>query len=281
MTPATIGFVIVAVIVLILIARLVHQLMIGESVTKQLIETDNRAVAVALGGYLLGVVNVIIPVLSGEGHSFWRDVISVAAYGSGGIIAMTVTGIIFARYSRWAGLDLREQLKAGNVAAGIIAGAEYLAASYLVSGALTGDGGAVMPTIIFWGAGVVALLVLTHLFRHLTSYDDIAMINQGNVAAGIGYAGLLIALGMMVGFAVSGNFEGYATGFRDFGLMLLIVIVFYPVRQIVVQMLLLGGGFSLRAGRLDREIAEDGNLGAGILEAIGYLATAMIITRIF
>jgi hypothetical protein len=59
------------------------------------------------------------------------------------------------------------------------------------------------------------------------------------------------------------------------------VLALYPVRQIIVQMLLLGGGFSFRNGRLDREIAQDQNVGAGLLEAIGYLATALVVTRIF
>jgi hypothetical protein len=62
---------------------------------------------------------------------------------------------------------------------------------------------------------------------------------------------------------------------------MLLTLSFYPVRQIVVQMLLLGGGFSLHNGRLDHEIATDGNVGAGVIEAIGYLATALVITRIF
>jgi hypothetical protein len=53
------------------------------------------------------------------------------------------------------------------------------------------------------------------------------------------------------------------------------------VRQVVVQMLFLGGGFSFRRGRLDHEIAQDRNVGAGLLEAVGYIATAMIVTRLF
>jgi hypothetical protein len=85
---------------------------------------------------------------------------------------------------------------------------------------------------------------------------------------------------MMVGNAVSGDFTGYAEGFRGFGLMLLVILFLYPVRQFVVQTLLLGGGFSLFGGRLDREIADDKNLGAGLLEAIGYVSTAMIVIHI-
>ncbi|MBX3277041.1 MAG: DUF350 domain-containing protein [Acidobacteria bacterium] len=281
MDGTTIGFVIISVIVLLVLARWLHQLMLGQSITGLLIEQDNRAVAIALGGFLLGVVNVIIPVLSGDSHSFWRDVIGVCAYGIGGILAMTFAGWIFALNSKWMGLDLRREIESGNDAAGLVAGAEYLAASQIVSGALTGDGAALMPTVVFWLAGIAAMVLLTHMFHYLTAYDDVGEIVQGNVAAAFGYSGLLVAIGMMVGYSVGGEFTGYMSGFRGFGLMLLVTLVFYPVRQFIVQTLLLGCGFKFHGGRLDTEIAEDKNLGAGLLEAFGYLATALLVTRIF
>jgi uncharacterized membrane protein YjfL (UPF0719 family) len=281
MDAATIGFVVLAVIVLLIVARAVYRLILGESMTEALIDRDNKAAAIALGGFLLGVIQVIIPVLSAPSHSFWSDVRGVAAYGVGGILAMSATELIFAQYSRWTGVELRAQIARGNVAAGIVAAGVFFGASEIVAGALTGDGGTLITTFVFWLAGTVALLVLTHLFRLLTGYDDEHLINEGNVAAACGYAGLVIATGMMTGYAVSGTFTGYASGFADFGKMILLVLIFYPVRQIIVQMLFLGGGFSFRNGRLDHEIAVDGNVGAGLLEAVGYFAAAMIVTRIF
>jgi uncharacterized membrane protein YjfL (UPF0719 family) len=280
MDATTLAVVALATVVLLAIARGVYQLIFGQQLTDALIVKDNRAAAMAMGGFMLGVINVIIPILGGPSHSVVRDLTGIAAYGIGGIAAMTVTGLIFAAYNQWAGLHLRECLHSSNVAAGVVTGGVYLAASQVVSGALTGDGGSLVPTVVFWLAGVAALVVITHLFRYLTAYDDAEMINQGNLAAAIGYAGLIVAIGMMVGYAVSGEFTGYGEGFRQFGLMLLAVLLLYPVRQVVVQMLLLGGGFSLRHGRLDHEIAEDKNVGAGLLEAVGYLATALIVTRI-
>jgi uncharacterized membrane protein YjfL (UPF0719 family) len=281
MDAATIGFVVLAVIVLLIIARAVYRLLLGQSLSDTLIGRDNGAAAVALSGFLLGVINVIIPILSGPSHSFWADVKGVLAYGIGGILAMTVAGLIFEQYSRATGVPLREQTRAGNLAAGIVDGAIYLASSQITAGALSGDGGAIVPTVVFWAAGVIALIVLTHLFRMLTTYDDAQLIRDGNVAAALAAAGLIVAIGMMVGYAVSGSFTGYADSFRAFGLMLLAVLALYPVRQIIVQMLLLGASFCFRGGRLDKEIAEDQNTGAGLLEAVGYLATALIVTRIF
>ncbi len=281
MSAATIGFVVLAVILLLIVARVVYRLLLGESMTEALIDRDNKAAAIALGGFLLGVIQVIIPVLSGPSHAFWSDLTSVASYGIGGIVAMSVTALLFEQYSKWTGVALNEQIRAGNVAAGICAAGVYFAASEIVAGVLTGDGGNVAVTVVFWFAGTLALLVLTHLFRQLTAYNDAHLLNAGNVAAACGYAGLVIAIGMMTGYAVSGTFTGYASAFADFGKMLLLVLVLYPVRQIIVQMLFLGGGFSFRNGRLDHEIAADGNVGAGLLEAVGYFAAALIVTRIF
>jgi uncharacterized membrane protein YjfL (UPF0719 family) len=281
MDATTIGFVVLAVIVLLIIARAVYRVVLGQAMTATLIDKDNKAAAVALGGFMLGVIQVIIPILSAPSHTFWDDVRGVTAYGIGGIIAMTIAGLVFEQYSRWTGVPLRNQIAQGNLAAGIVDGAIHFASGQIVAGALTGDGGSLLPTIIFWSAGVASLIVITHIFRMITAYNDADMIRQDNVAAALGSAGLIIAIGMMVGYAVSGNFTGYAEGFRSFGLMLLVILVFYPVRQIIVQMLLLGGGFSFRNGRLDHEIAQDRNVGAGLLEAIGYIATALIVTRIF
>ncbi|MGH9802262.1 MAG: DUF350 domain-containing protein [Blastocatellia bacterium] len=281
MDATTIGFVVLAVIVLLIIARVVFRLVLGQSVTDTLINRDNKAAAVSLCGFLLGVINVVIPILSGPSHSFWGDVKGVLAYGVGGIVAMAVASLIFEQYSRATGVPLREQIAAGNLAAGIVDGAIHLASSQIVAGALSGDGGSIVPTVVFWLAGIAALIVLTHIFRMLTAYDDSDLIKNGNVAAALGCAGLVVAIGMMVGSAVSGSFTGYADSFRQFGMALLIVLILYPVRQIIVQMLFLGAGFSFKGGRLDREIVEDKNVGAGLLEAVGYLATALIVTRLF
>src|SRR5262245_13924553 len=136
MDAATIGFVVLAIIILLIIARVVYRFLLGQGMTETLINSDNKAAAVSLGGFLLGVIQVVIPVLMGPSHSFWADVAGVAAYGVGGIIAMAVAGVIFELYSQWAGAPLRQQIAAGNLSAGIIDGATFFASSQIVAGAL-------------------------------------------------------------------------------------------------------------------------------------------------
>ena len=50
MNAATIGFVILAVIVLLIIARAVYRLLLGQSLSETLIGSDNKAAAVAQHG---------------------------------------------------------------------------------------------------------------------------------------------------------------------------------------------------------------------------------------
>jgi uncharacterized membrane protein YjfL (UPF0719 family) len=103
-------------------------------------------------------------------------------------------------------------------------------------------------------------------------------IASGNPAAGLALAGLLIAVGLVVGHAASGAFTGLLNSLLGFVLALLVVIIFYPVRQLVVQGLILGGHLTWRGILLDREIARDKNVAAGLLEATAYLSTALFLT---
>src|SRR5262245_19971889 len=105
MDASTIGFVALAIVILLIIARFVYGFLLCGAMTETLIDSDNKAAAVSLSGFILGVIQVVIPVLTGPSHSFWADVKGVATYGIGGIIAMAVSGVIFEQYSRWVGAE--------------------------------------------------------------------------------------------------------------------------------------------------------------------------------
>ncbi len=65
-----------------------------------------------------------------------------------------------------------------------------------------------------------------------------------------------------------------------YGSVLLFLFLLYPVRQILVQVVLLGAPFTLRGGRLDAGVAAERNEGMGALEAVSYLATAFAIAEL-
>jgi uncharacterized membrane protein YjfL (UPF0719 family) len=154
----------------------------------------------------------------------------------------------------------------------------YVATSLTYSGALEGEGGGFWVLLLFFILGQLALLGITYVFRWLTEYNDVQEIAAGNVAAALALAGLLIAVGVVVGRAASGTFTGFLSSFGSFVMAVLGVVVFYPVRQLVVQSLILGGPVRWHGTLLDSEIARDGNIAAGLLEAVGYLTTALFVT---
>lgn len=279
MNATEVVFVIAAPLVLLALARLVLQRVLGSSLRVALTDHDNPAVGLAVAGYLFGVIWTI-SVLLGTPSSggLWQDVLEVALYGGLGIVLLTVVSLVSCRL--FLGLHVREQLEAHNSAAAIVVGGAYVATSLTYSGALDGEGGGFWMLLLFFVLGQLALVAMTYVFRWLTGYDDVREIESGNLAAGIAQAGLLIAMGVIVGQAASGEFTTLEDSLVGFLISLLIVVVLYPVRQLVVQCLILGAPLRFRSILLDNEIAEDKNIAAGLLEASAYLSTALFITSV-
>ena len=279
MSATEVVFVIAAPLILLALARLVLQRVLGSSLRVALTDHDNPAMGLAVAGYLFGVIWTITVLLgTPSSGGLWQDVLEVALYGGLGIVLLTVVSLVSCRL--FLGLHVREQLEAHNSAAAIVVGGAYVATSLTYSGALDGEGGGFWMLLLFFVLGQLALVAMTYVFRWLTGYDDVQEIESGNLAAGIAQAGLLIAMGVIVGQAASGEFTTLEDSLIGFLISLLVVAVLYPVRQLVVQCLILGAPLRFRSILLDNEIAEDKNIAAGLLEASAYLSTALFITSI-
>jgi hypothetical protein len=96
----------------------------------------------------------------------------------------------------------------------------------------------------------------------------------------LSYSGLLIAVAIVVARAVQGDFTGWVPALKGYGLVLVSLLAFYPVRQLFVQMVLLHAPFSVRGGKLDAAIANERSVGMGALEAATYVATALAIVEL-
>lgn len=270
-----------ATILLLIAARFINQFVMSVRLTESLVLKDNPAIGVQITGYIMGVMLIISSVLTGEGSgNLLTDARDVALYGVTGIIILAVISSLLLRL--FLTTDAHEAVRQGNVSVGITAAGSYIAVALVVAACVSGDarGGNFLTAIIFMATGFVALLAITFVFRRLTAYDDVQEILGGNIPAAMSYAGLMIAVGIIVGHAVKGDFVNYLTSFTGFGKTLLAVIALYPIRQFLVQGLLLGSGFHLYGGRLDTEISHDRNVNAGILEAVGYISAALLITHV-
>lgn len=270
-----------ATILLLIAARFINQFVMKVHLTESLVHKDNPAMGVQIAGYVLGILLIIGSVLAGEGSgALLKDALDVAIYGIAGIVILALSSSLLLRIFLHA--DAYESVRQGNIAVGITAAGSYVATASVIAACVSGDarGGNFLTTFVFLIAGFVALLVITYLFRRLTSYDDIQEILGGNIPAAMSYAGLMIAIGIIVGHAAKGDFVDYMSSFAGFGRALLAVVALYPIRQFLVQGLLLGSGFSLYGGGLDNEISRDRNVNAGIIEAVSYIGAALLIARV-
>jgi uncharacterized membrane protein YjfL (UPF0719 family) len=214
-----------------------------------------------------------------KGDDIVHDAIWVGAFGIVGVLLIGITGHLGVRlllHSR-----LPAEIARGNVAAGLAAGAHYVATGIITSNAMAGnDARELGISVVFFVLGQVTLHVFVSLFRALTTYDDAEQIAGENLAAAISYGGAAIAVAIIIARATQGDFSGWATSLKGYAGVLVCVVALYPVRQVFVQMLLLRAPLKLRGGPLDDGIAVHRSEGIGALEAVTYVAAALSITRL-
>jgi len=213
------------------------------------------------------------------GESIQHDVMWVGAFGLTAVALVSLTGRLGVQLLLSSRLPA--ELARGNVAAGTAAAANYVATGIVTAHAIGGnDLHGLGVSLVFFVLSQVTLHVFTLLFRTLTTYDDAEQIAGENMAAALSYAGLVIAVAVVVAHAVEGEFVSWDVSVRGYGKALIALVAFYPVRQIFVQMVLLRAPFALRGGRLDVAVGAERNMGMGALEAATYVSTALAISQL-
>ena len=264
----------------LLVLLRVGQRMLGASVHADL-NKGNSARRMLQVGQVLGVFLIASSSVKGSVHSagIATDALNVAVHATIALALMMVTGHLGIRALLQARLPA--ELDRGNVAAGVASGAHYVAVSVITSRAVSGgDLRDLGLSLTFFVIGQVTLLVFITLFRALTVYDDAEQIHGENLAAALSYAGVSIAIGVIIARALEGEFVSWGESLKGYGGVLLFLLALYPVRQILVQVVLLGAPFTFRGGRLDTGVASERNEGMGALEAVSYLATAFAIAEL-
>ncbi len=213
------------------------------------------------------------------GHDPKRDALVALVFGGAGVLL--IQGIGHAASRLLLAGRLRAELDRGNVAAGIAAGSHYVAIGIFASRAVAGsDLRGLGLSVAFFALAQVTHMAFVALFRALTVYDDSEQIEGENTAAAISYAGVTIAVALVIGRALEGDFEGWIVSLKGFALLALWVLALYPIRQLLVQGLLLGKRPRVRGGALDEAIMQDRNQGMAAMEAGTYVAAALAIARL-
>jgi uncharacterized membrane protein YjfL (UPF0719 family) len=245
------------------------------------VHAGETARAIVDGGRVLGVFLVSGALVSSAvaGESLLEDLKWLLLDGA-------LAGLLFSATSRIGGRlllrsSVHEQLSRGNSAAALAVAGHTVATAILVA---ANAGGTDLSTLgigaAFFALSILTLHLFVALFRALTSYDDAEQIEDGNHAAALSYAGITVALALIIGHAAEGTFEGWAASLQGYGTALVSCLSLYLVRQLVVQTVLCGARPTLRRGPLDEAIGARRDLGLAVLEAAAYLGCALLVGQL-
>lgn len=252
-----------------MLAKWLNDLISSYSVDEELTKRDNPALATSTAGYYLGIIIIFIGALIGPSTTLLWDLLLVGGYGLGGIVLLLLSRVI----NKW--LILRgfsaehELIEDQNPGAGAILFGSYVASAFIVAGSIQGQGGGPLTALAFYAIGQVALVAFTWLYDWMAPYSLLDEIERDNVAAGVGFGGALVAIGIIVMRAVSGDFLGWAEDLQYLGLNVLLVFVYLIGVRFFFDKVI------IPRHDLNVEITRDRNVGAGLLEgavSIGFAA---------
>lgn len=239
----------------------------------ELVEKDNFAFAVVYASYFAGLIIAIGGVFWGESNGIVDDLLDIGFYGVLAILLLNISSYI----NDWLILRKidapKEIIEDRNAGTAVVLGASYIATGLVVASAISGQGGSVFTALAFWLIGQTALVLFSYLYQFITPYDYLKEIEQDNVAAGTAFAGILIAISIIINQAMFGDFNGWETFSGDVLLNIVLGIIFLPLVRILTDKVIIPGK------RLSHEIAGQTipNVGAGLIEAFVYIGAALLI----
>lgn len=259
---------------LFFIGKLVNDLLHREyNLTKELVENDNPAIALAVAGYYFGLVIAIGGTLVGPTGGIVNDLIDLGLYGVMSIILLNVSWyicdiIILHRFKVSDELIRDRNQGTGAVSCGI-----SIANGLIIFGSVSGTGGTIWTALGFWALGQLMLIIAVIVYNLITPYCIHDEIEKDNVAAGVSLGGAIIAMGVIVGLAAEGDFVSWAEELPDFVLYTLIGLILLPIVRFLTDKIL------LPTVKLTDEIAnqEIPNVGAAYIEALSYIGSAFVI----
>lgn len=282
------GLVYVALGVIILaLAKFARDVVTRHGIDQEVVEERNLAVALRLSGYLLGVILVFLGavyepfalVVSDGGLGFNRqfgfDLLRVLLYSLAGIILLNLVRLLVDRLVLYKFNVEKEIIEDQNAGTGAAEFGVNVAAGLLIAGAISG--GSVGPEIetalialAFSGMGLVALVLFALFYELTTSFDIHAEIEKNNTAVGIAFGGNLIAIGLVVLKALSGDFTGWQQGIVEFLLFAVIGFALLYALRLLIDLILLP-----KTRVADQLVA--GNTGVAFMESIVLISSSLIL----
>lgn len=238
-----------------------------------LLEDDNVAFAASMTGYYAAIICVLGGAIIGPQSDIVTELIDIFSYGLLAIVLLQISAVINERVLFPKFNIKKEILTDRNLGTGIIEGANYLATGIILYGAIIGEGGGYHTAIAFWAISQVLFWLASKLYQLITPYNIHEEIEKDNVAVGVGFAGALIAIALLIKTGVQGDFVSWQDSLITVAVDTSAGFLLLPLARFLTDKIL------LPTRSLTDEIVnqEHPNVGAALIEAFAYIGGAVLI----
>jgi uncharacterized membrane protein YjfL (UPF0719 family) len=242
---------------------------------QELFDKNNVALAVSTAGYLFGIVLALGGVLSGPSGGWLADLQAIALYGVMTIAMMLVASwlcekVLLSRFN-----NTKEVVEDQNLGTAFVEAGVHIA-NGLILLAIQQGAGPWWVGVVFWALAQCVLMILGLLYEKATPHSIHDELEKDNAAVGLALAGALVGMGNIISLAVAGDFVTWGDSLITFGadvaFGLLILLIIKRLTDV-----LLAPGVSLAA----QQTHEKPRIGAGLLEAFGYVGGSMLVIWVF
>ncbi len=268
-------YLVIAVIILF-IGKVVYDKTVPFDLNKELTTHDNKAVALSFAGYVFALLLIIIGVFTNETTkeiNLYQDILYTVSWGLAGIVLLNIARlcndkVLLRKFSVNKELAQDRNIGTGAVEFGCLVGVGFILKA-IVSGESDSVLYDVLGTVLYSIIGQGVFFAFGALYQWITPYDLHAEIEKDNASAGIAFGFNLIAVGMLTGACISYSDSLLALCIWLALSMFMLVTVRYMVDKVMLPGCL-----------LNKEISEDQNWGAAIIEGVILIGFSVLLIQL-
>ena len=277
----------VIAVAMIAALRFLSGVVANVSSTEELATRDNFAYGIAMAGGILSLALMLTGAVSGQpGSTYLNEVISVLAYG--------ILGLLLIKVGRWMqdkivlrGIELQDQIRAGNLAAALVDAANTIATGLMLRAVMLWVETDALSGLLLVLSAFVSVQILLAIVasyrgwvysrRHDGSSLQLAL-NDGQIALAIRFFGHVIGVALAV-TAASGIVAYFTEDIalallRWVGVALILTIFLSLIASLARKIVLLGVD-------VVEEVDNQNNVGVAAIEAAIAIAVGLFFVALF
>lgn len=259
--------------VMIYAAKRIDDLRTAWNEDHEIEEESNLALAFRLAGFTLAMAIGFVGSISSLDETFQENVVSLLIDGVILIPVLMLARTINDRVLL-PKINNSQAIKDKNTAVGIAEFGSLIATGLVMNGAFSGEGGGIASVLLFAALGQLCLVVLALIYEAITPFKVAKEIDDNNPAAGIGLAGMLIALGIILRASIAGDYVSMQADVTSFALCAAMGVVMLLIMRKAIDIMFLPNT------TLTIEVERDRNAAALVLAQGLVIGIAILIASV-